>query len=74
MKGGQLLASFAEAAFPEDAPFATLEEMLGLFVVMKLPQICRKASARSGPILAAAGPKSLRHPDQLLTFRKIGKG
>lgn len=62
MKGGQLVAAFAvedelELAFA-DAPTATLEEMLGLFVVMKLPQICLNARARSGPMFAAAGPKS----------------
>lgn len=33
--------------------------MLGLFVVMKLPQICLNASAMSGPTFAGVGPKSV---------------
>lgn len=42
----------------EDAPFATALEMLGLFVVTKVPQIFLNANARSGPTLTGVGPKS----------------
>jgi len=54
------VASLEAPLFPEDAPFATFDERLGSFDVMKLPQICRNASARSGPTVFAAGPKSVR--------------
>ena len=62
MNGGQFVAAFAavdeDEVFAADAPIAALDEMLGLFVMMKFPQIWRNARARSGPILGAAGPKS----------------
>lgn len=65
-KGGQLVAGLDDDDDDDDeleladAPTATFCEMLGLFVVIKLPQICWNASSRSGPILAAGGPKSVR--------------
>lgn len=63
-KGGQLVAGFDEDDDDElelaEAPTAIFCEMLGLFVVIKLPHICWNASSRSGPIFAAGGPKSNR--------------
>lgn len=53
-----MLASLDDDEEFDDAPFATVDEMLGLFVVMKFPQICLNARAMSGPTLDAAGPKS----------------
>ena len=55
---GQSLAGFVDEAVDALAPFATFDGMLGLFVVMKFPHICRNAVARSGPMFRAAGPKS----------------
>jgi hypothetical protein len=55
---GQSLAGLAEDVVDPFDPIATFEGMEGLFVVMKFPHICLNAVARSGPIFAAAGPKS----------------
>lgn len=74
--GGQLLASleyeddddddveFEDEFEDADAPIAMLDGMLGLLVVIKLPQICLNASARSGPTLDGAGPKSVYKKSQ----------
>jgi hypothetical protein len=58
---GQLvtgLAAVEDDEFAAEAPAATFDGILGLFLVTKLPQIWRNAKARSGPMFGAAGPKS----------------
>ena len=57
LQAGKLVAALPKVLLGVLRPFAMDAEMEGLFCVMKLPQIVRKALLKSDPWLGVAGPK-----------------
>ena len=57
LQAGKFVAALPRVLLGVLRPFAMDAEMEGLFCVMKLPQIVRKARLKSGPWLGVGGPK-----------------
>ena len=57
LQAGKFVAALPMVLLGVLRPLAMDAEMEGLFCVMKLPQIVRKALLKSGPWLGVAGPK-----------------